>query len=235
MSGPLIKTRVGKICQKHPELNGLQIFSSYVCVQCSRDKSNDRRISRREAEGKSPRILYTPEQAEERIRLRDLERNKIRRESQGYNEKQVERKRKWRELNRDRYLATNRAYDAKQLKENIQRRISKNLRHRLGKAVMGKTKGASAVGDLGMSIADFKEYIEGLFKDGMTWDNYGKWHLDHIRPLSSFDLTDKEQASAACYYLNIQPLWAIDNIKKGAKPHRETWNAFYDQAWKLVL
>jgi hypothetical protein len=53
----------------------------------------------------------------------------------------------------------------------------------------------------------------------MSWDNYGVngWHVDHIRPLSSFYLTDNNQLEIACHYTNMQPLWGKDNIKKGAK------------------
>jgi hypothetical protein len=69
-----------------------------------------------------------------------------------------------------------------------------------------------------------KQYIETLFKPGMTWGNHGNfgWHLDHIIPCSSFDLTDVEQQKKCFHYTNLQPLWAKDNIKKGSKLHYET-------------
>jgi HNH endonuclease. len=53
----------------------------------------------------------------------------------------------------------------------------------------------------------------------MSWDNYGRdgWHIDHIRPCASFDLTDPEQQRQCFHYTNLQPLWAADNIRKGAK------------------
>jgi len=52
----------------------------------------------------------------------------------------------------------------------------------------------------------------------MTWSNYGKgWHIDHIKPCASFDLSNPEQQKICFHYTNLQPLWAIDNIKKGAK------------------
>ena len=77
--------------------------------------------------------------------------------------------------------------------------------------------------DLGCSIEEFKAYIESLFQPGMTWGNWGKgnnkWHIDHIRPISSFDLSDRDQLKKACHYSNLQPLWEVDNLIKGAKWH----------------
>lgn len=95
-------------------------------------------------------------------------------------------------------------------KENIQVRLADNLRIRLRAALKGNFKSGSAVSDLGCSISELKLYIESQFQIGMSWDNWGKgndkWHIDHILPLNSFDLTDREQLLKACHYINLQPL-----------------------------
>jgi hypothetical protein len=61
--------------------------------------------------------------------------------------------------------------------------------------------------------------MESLFQPGMTWDNRGRngWHLDHIRPLAAFDLSNPKDIVRACHYTNYQPLWALDNIRKHAR------------------
>jgi len=51
----------------------------------------------------------------------------------------------------------------------------------------------------------------------MSWDNYGFWHVDHIKPLAFFDLTNPEELKKVCHYTNLQPLWAEENLKKGTK------------------
>ena len=69
----------------------------------------------------------------------------------------------------------------------------------------------------GINFLEFKKYIESKFKDGMSWSNYGTWHLDHIIPLSSFDLGKKTDYKKANHYTNFQPLWARENLKKSNK------------------
>ena len=101
--------------------------------------------------------------------------------------------------------------------EDINFRLADNLRSRLRKAIKNNQKAGSAVDDLGCSVDDLKIHLEGKFSEGMSWDNYGEWHIDHIRPLSRFDLTNKSQHLEACSYNNLQPLWAIDNLKKSNK------------------
>jgi hypothetical protein len=83
-------------------------------------------------------------------------------------------------------------------------------------AVTQNNKGGSAVRDLGCSIAEFKNYIEFLFAPGMGWNNWGAWHLDHVRALARFDLTDPAQCAVALHWTNYQPLWAVDNLRKGS-------------------
>jgi len=106
-------------------------------------------------------------------------------------------------------------------KTDIQCRLSSNLRKRTVKAIKIDQKSGSAVKDLGCSILEFKDYIESLFEPGMTWNNWGrgkdKWHLDHILPLRSFDLSNREEFLIAANYKNIQPLWETDNLCKGEK------------------
>ncbi|NBZ96809.1 MAG: hypothetical protein EBR40_10360 [Proteobacteria bacterium] len=89
-------------------------------------------------------------------------------------------------------------------------------RHKERKPVSDKCR---AVVLLGCSWVDFVEHITAQFQPGMNWMNRGRtgWHFDHIKPLSAFDLTDEKQLREACHFTNVQPLWAADNVRKGAK------------------
>ena len=123
----------------------------------------------------------------------------------------------WKARYRRTHRAETAAYMRKRLIEDVNFKLSKRLRNRLYMALKIGSKSGSAVRDLGCSISQFRLYIENQFDPGMLWDNYGEWHLDHVLPLSSFDLTDRQQFLEACNWLNYQPLWAEDNILKGAK------------------
>jgi hypothetical protein len=98
-------------------------------------------------------------------------------------------------------------------------KLSNRLRQRLCKAIDGNYKTGSAVKDLGCTVEQLKQHLESKFQTGMTWDNWriDGWHIDHIKPLASFDLTDRKQLLEACHYTNLQPLWATDNLRKGDK------------------
>lgn len=102
---------------------------------------------------------------------------------------------------------------------NLLERIRKNLRCRVNEAIRGRTKRPSIVVLLGLSMSEFKVYLESKFQSGMTWENYGRggWDVDHIVPLSKFDVSNPEQLKIACYYTNLQPLWHLPNLKKGSK------------------
>ena|SRR3990167_159176 len=104
--------------------------------------------------------------------------------------------------------------------ERIRKNTSLRLRHRLSTrmyiAVKDGQKSGKTLEDLGCSIPHFKLYIENQFENGMSWDNYGEWHLDHVMPLAKFDLTNRTQFLEAANWLNYQPLWASKNLSKGA-------------------
>ena len=79
----------------------------------------------------------------------------------------------------------------------------------------GYSKTSKTFKILGCTPIEFKEYLEKQFTDGMSWDNQGKWHLDHIYPVSL--AKDEEELIRLNHYTNFQPLWAIDNIRKSNK------------------
>ena len=68
---------------------------------------------------------------------------------------------------------------------------------------------------IGCSVDEVRAHLEKQFTEGMTWDNYGEWHIDHIIPCASFDLSEPEQQKKCFHYTNLQPLWARDNLSKG--------------------
>jgi hypothetical protein len=72
---------------------------------------------------------------------------------------------------------------------------------------------------VGYTAEQLKSHLEVQFKEGMTWENYGEWHVDHIKPISSFTFeTCEDEEFKICWSLdNLQPMWGIENIKKGNK------------------
>jgi len=123
----------------------------------------------------------------------------------------------WRKAN----VEKGRAY-AKTRRATPEGRIEHNLRCRVRSVMKGKgTKSARTMELLGCSVEHLRAHLEHLFQPGMSWDNFGTWHVDHIRPCASFDLTDPAQQRQCFHWLNLQPLWADDNRSKKAKPPTE--------------
>jgi hypothetical protein len=116
-------------------------------------------------------------------------------------------------------------YNLKYRNNNINAKLAHMLRCRVSKILINQQKQGSAVTDLGCSLDEFKIYLESKFVDGMTWNNYGLkgWHLDHIIPLASFDLCNIDEFKKAVHYTNLQPLWCVDNLKKGSRTNAENY------------
>lgn len=70
---------------------------------------------------------------------------------------------------------------------------------------------------IGYTPSELRERIESMFSPGMTWDNYGDWHIDHIKPVSAFLNEGETDPSIINSLSNLQPLWSCENLKKGAK------------------
>jgi AraC-like DNA-binding protein len=109
-------------------------------------------------------------------------------------------------------------------KERPETKLRRALRRRFKKALARGAKVGRVIRDLGCTISELKDYIAAQFEIGMSWDNYGQWHLDHKLPLARFDLSDRQEFLRACHYTNLQPLWARDNWSKGARSRQEDAN-----------
>lgn len=138
-----------------------------------------------------------------------------------YNEKNADKVRE----NKRRYEQKNREFLREKRKKNISYRektdpvfyLKKIMRKRLYDFLKTNsiTKNKKTFEAIGCSPEFLKEHLEKQFKDGMTWENKGKWHIDHIIPLSSANT--EEELYKLCHYSNLQPLWAEENLKKGNK------------------
>ena len=97
-------------------------------------------------------------------------------------------------------------------------RLKYILRRRVSLALRGFNKSKSTMKLLGVpNIKFLKQYLENKFKPGMSWEKRGLIHIDHIIPCASFDLKDPKQQAKCFHYTNLQPLWAKENLIKGAK------------------
>lgn len=123
-----------------------------------------------------------------------------------------------REKNKASALVRKKAWQ-KEMMSNVEFRIKKNLRGRVYVALKRNIKTEPTMKLLGCSVDYFKFYFQFFFVNGMTWEKYmnGEIVIDHIKPCVLFDLTKDEEQKQCFHYKNLQPLWKLDNLKKGAK------------------
>jgi hypothetical protein len=109
-----------------------------------------------------------------------------------------------------------------------QQRIASSLRSRVRIALKGGLKSGKTKEILGCSWEEAVERLKHFFEPGWTLSNFGKvWHIDHIRPVEKFDLTDPEQQKICFHYSNIQPLHWLGNLRKGTKYNPRS----FESAW----
>jgi hypothetical protein len=135
-----------------------------------------------------------------------------------YNQRVLE----YQKLNKDKVNKRHKDWEAQQRQTNPQFKIRSSIRGHLNSAIKRNSKRGVAIEQLGCSIEYYKDYLSKKFKHDMTWDNRGSvWSIDHIIPLSAFDLTDAEQLKQACHYTNTQPLYITENNRKGGVNRRK--------------
>lgn len=120
----------------------------------------------------------------------------------------------YRQLKHAMIKESKRKYEQKRRKEDTNYQIINNLRTRIWWTLKNSSKSKRTMDLLGCTINELKQHLEDQFQPEMTWNNYGKWHIDHIKPCSLFDMTKESEQKKCFNYKNLQPLWAEDNLKK---------------------
>ena len=127
-----------------------------------------------------------------------------------------EKNKEYRKLNKERYKELRKKYRELKKSDPLYQ-LSLRVRKLISKVIKrnGYSKKSKTQEILGIEFDGFKLYIENLFKEGMSWENFGEWHLDHKIPISWAE--NEDDLVKLNHYTNLQPLWAKDNIKKNRK------------------
>ncbi len=208
------KERINNLKKKWREKNKL-----YVNLKAKkwREKNKEKILEKNKIYRGIPSLMY-PVDPEKLLKFK----NKKRETNKNYYLKNIEKIResskKYRKKNWKIILAKKNEYTKKQRQINFNFKLKSNCRTRLYQALKGKVKSARTMELIGCSIEELWNHLESKFKPFMRKENYGKlWQVDHIIPCASFDLSDPEQQKKCFHYTNLQPLWTLDNMRKGNK------------------
>lgn len=157
-----------------------------------------------------------------------LNKDKIKKHNREYRElhrtELHERDKEYRKTHKEQANVYAKEYAKIKRSTNINFKLRHNLRKRIWAVLKGIYKSDKTMVLVGCNASELKKYLESKFTEGMTWSNYGngwngkgmkEWHIDHIKPCSSFDLSNPYEQLKCFNYTNLQPLWAIDNLIKG--------------------
>lgn len=203
-----------KICSKCEEVKNICEFGkdktrksgySYLCKSCLIKKSSDYKKNNRE------KVLngYKDYRKKNSDKLKESRKEYVKNNQ----DKISEYKKKYYSENKSYFLN----WEREKRKIDPIFKLSGNMRKRINSFVklIKFTKKTKTFDLVGCNPISLKDYLEKKFTEGMSWENYGEWHIDHIIPLSSAKTED--EVYKLCHYTNLQPLWAIDNLKKGSK------------------
>ena len=114
-------------------------------------------------------------------------------------------------------IAVKGAYIRNREKVDVEFRLLQRIRGRISAVLNGRVKNSSTLRLLGCTVPELRAHLEKQFRPGMSWLNYGEWHVDHIRPCASFDFSEPTSLSQCFHYTNLQPMWGADNAKKNSR------------------
>jgi len=200
------KEKIYKQHKKYREANKEKIYKQ----QKKYREANKEKISKRDKK-------YYEANKEKSKKYREANKEKILERTKKYREankeKVAEYKKKYYELNKEKLAKR----DRERKKTDSLYKMKSYLRTRTWNAFKSKgyKKNSQTEKMLGISYEKVKKHLGRQFQKGMNWNNYGEWHIDHIIPLSS--AKTESELLKLCHYRNLQPLWATDNISKGAK------------------
>lgn len=215
-------------CCRHKEIEDFAVSQKtqklhYKCISCEKyerayyQKNKDKIIKRSNTYYKDNRIKCRKAQK----RYWENNRKELYEKSKIWNKANAEKVKRYsaktrRSQKRKKWMSE---WRKNKRKTDIGFRIALNLRKRIWDALFNNIKSDKSMILIGCSIEQLIKHLESQFKSGMTWENYGMkgWHIDHILPCASFDLARPEEQKRCFHYTNLQPLWAIENIKKKDK------------------
>lgn len=121
------------------------------------------------------------------------------------------------QIERDR--TSGREYARRKSETDVFFRLRRSFGVKVSTVLQGRQTSKSFAGMIGCSKEELMAHLESQFQPAMSWANYGKfgWHVDHIKPVSSFNLADYEEVKKCWHFSNLQPMWWRDNIVKGNK------------------
>tara|TARA_S200000501_G_scaffold277432_1_gene261265 strand:- start:365 stop:1642 length:1278 start_codon:yes stop_codon:yes gene_type:complete len=219
----------GKPCPKgHLDLKRI----NGGCAECERQKmkeySKKPEVRKREREQQRER-MKNPEykkKVQERVkeyRSRPEVKEKVNASWRKYREKNIEKVKErfddWKDRNKDAYRESRTTYLREKRRNDPIFRMQHNLRSRVHWALTHQetTKDETTMKLVGCDLDTLVDFLESNFDNHMSWENYGEWHVDHIRPCASFHLGEDGQQKVCFNWRNLFPLWGEDNQIKGNK------------------
>jgi hypothetical protein len=207
----------GRPCRNgHISVRGVKKWNCLACDRAhkaeervrdpERVRANEKRTRKKNVIAVRARISEWRSRNPEKVKDYSVARNTRVHTDAQFGERQREYQRRWKA--EQRRLSSNTAVGAK-----LRCRVNAALRNQSAHRQLG------VVQLLGCSLDDLRKHLEAQWLPGMCWDNWTRdgWHIDHIRPCASFDLSDPEQQRECFHYTNLQPLWWEENLEKGAK------------------